>query len=216
VSEYRESYDYEEGTMTETDVLLAIERALTADERTAFDTYVRDNWPRLVGATPADVLEHTTSYDMFLDRTEPFFGAHPDELPTGTPNTAVLHLLIILGRELTPLNLAKALIRAHLMPQREPGLSWATHISHTTARWQASGAKFRYLVCPSEDSAWLLTRWDKNLDPGDIEVVCQAAREAVAVTTPDEGRRMAELFESGQDIPEIGWFHGTPEGVSTT
>lgn len=103
--------------MTQThDPLLALERSLTPAERAVIDAYVKRHWPRLVGATPADVLEHTTDYDMFLDQTEPFYEACGDQLPAGTPNTAALHLLIILGRRLTPENLRAALAQASLLP----------------------------------------------------------------------------------------------------
>lgn len=102
-----------------TDPLLAIDRSLTDDEREQFLAYVARRWPNLVGAEPADVLELTTSHDMFLAQTEPFWEEHAAELPDGAPVTAVLHALIILGAELTVENLTRMLTAAGLMPEPE-------------------------------------------------------------------------------------------------
>jgi len=135
--------------MTDTDELLAIERALTDAEMHQFLADVKDRWPRLDGAKVADVLEHTTSYDMFLDKTEPFFEGHGPELPDGAPVTAVLHLLIILGRELTPLNVAKELLRAGLMPKPARKLAWhaySTPPMRAVTGYQATGEDLHYLV----------------------------------------------------------------------
>jgi hypothetical protein len=82
--------------------LTAVAHALTAEEREQFLAYVRAHWPRLVGADVADVLEHTTDYDRFLDQTEPFFEKCGDHLPDTPGLIFAAHVLIILGRHLTP------------------------------------------------------------------------------------------------------------------
>jgi hypothetical protein len=61
----------------------------------------------------------TTSYDRFLDQTEPFYEAHPDELRGARGVTAALHTLIICGRELTVANMIRLLMRAGLVPEAE-------------------------------------------------------------------------------------------------
>ena len=204
--------------MTDTDELLAIERALTDAEMHQFLADVKDRWPRLDGAKVADVLEHTTSYDMFLDKTEPFFEGHGPELPDGAPVTAVLHLLIILGRELTPLNVAKELLRAGLMPKPARKLAWhaySTPPMRAVTGYQATGEDLHYLVfAHPQGGAYQLTRYPRNGQH--TEDIISAASYVAAMATLGEGRRFAERFEAGDDIPEIGWFHGPRKGVSTT
>jgi hypothetical protein len=98
------------------DALLAIDRSLSPVERSAFLDYVAGHWPRLVGAEPADILEITGSYDMFLDRTEPFGEEHDAELPDVPGIRAALHALIILDAALTVENVTRMLTAAGLMP----------------------------------------------------------------------------------------------------
>lgn len=100
--------------MTGRDPLVLIQEALTDEETRQFLEEATRRWPGTEGAHVADVLDLTTDHDMFLDQTEPFFEAHV--VPGPAPHTAALHLLIILGRELTMENLTEVLTRAGLIP----------------------------------------------------------------------------------------------------
>lgn len=191
--------------MATTDPLLAIDRSLTAGERAQALAYVRDHWPRLVGAQVADVLEHTTDYDMFLDQTEPFFEAHTGEL-SEAPNTAALHTLILLGRELTVANVAKVLLAAGLLPKAAPALAWRLVIRGPGAvtGYQAESARWHYLTGRKDGGAGhYLTRWTRG-GLSHLDDLMEACRNVTDVSTPDEGRRLAQLFEAGEDIPECG------------
>jgi hypothetical protein len=193
--------------MTETpDPLTAIERAVTAaGGKDKFLAYVAEHWPRLVGASIADVLEHTTSYDLFLDQTEPFYEAHGGEMPPASPNTAALHALIILGGELSTDRLRRLLADAGLIPA--PALHWRRVVIGRAARgYSADGAELHYLVFLSPDGQYRLTRYPRNGQH--TEDIMSAAASAVVVADPEEGRRLAGLFEAGESIPEIGWFPG--------
>jgi len=199
--------------MTGRDPLVLLQEALDDEETRQFLAEVARRWPRMAGAHVADVLEHTTDYDLFLDATEPFFDEHEAELfslPDALPVTAVLHLLIIMGRELTMANLLSVLGTAGLLPAAPSVLRWRrVVIENVQAGWSADGADLHYLVFRHpQGNGYLLTRYPRNgQHTADI---ISAASWAAAMTTADEGRRTAELFEAGEDIPEIGWFHGSP------
>lgn len=60
--------------------VLAIDRALTDEERALFLERVYNRVPRLVGAHVADVLDIWDNSDAFLGLTEPFWEAHAGEL----------------------------------------------------------------------------------------------------------------------------------------
>lgn len=77
-----------------------------------------DRWPRLRGATIADVLDMTDNYDMFLDITEPFGETHDAELPPVPAVRFALHALIILGGELTVTRLLQLLSKAGYGPRQ--------------------------------------------------------------------------------------------------
>jgi hypothetical protein len=192
--------------MTERDPLVLLQEALDDAETHQFLAASRDRWPRLDGARVADVLEMTTSHDLFLGQTEPFFEAHPDELRGARGVTAVLHALIILGRELTVANAIRLLMRAGLIPAPAvPRLHWRRVVIGRAARgYSADGAELHYLVFLSPDGQYRLTRYPRNGQH--TEDIMSAAASAAVVADRDEGQRLAALSEAGESLPEIGWF----------
>lgn len=101
--------------------LMAVASALTEGESTALLYDIGNRWPHLHGATVADVLDYTTDYDMFLDQTEPFFEKFGGQLPQDVRLSAALHVIILLGRELTPGRVWSVLQRAGMAdPPRYP------------------------------------------------------------------------------------------------
>jgi hypothetical protein len=108
-----EQTDREQGEQQH-QALMAVTRALTDNEMAAI--LARSNgWPGMDGAGVADVLEHTVSYDEFLDRTEPFYEALPADFPGGPGVIYVLHSLILLGVPLTTATVRALLVRAGLV-----------------------------------------------------------------------------------------------------
>jgi hypothetical protein len=98
-------------------------------------------------------------------------------------------------------------------------LTW-THValppSRAMAGWQARGAEFHYLTGRKDGgSGVFLCRW-QAAGATHLDDLIEACRTVTDVSTPDEGRRIAELFEAGEDIPEIGWFHGPHTAQVTT
>jgi hypothetical protein len=93
------------------------------------------------------------------------------------------------------------------MTQDGSGLLWASYSSAAAQRWQAAGREFNYLV-GTKDTGVYLCRWPVAA-PTHLDDLIEACRTAVDVASPEEGRRLAALFEAGEAIPEIGWF---PEG----
>lgn len=189
-----------------TDPLVLLQESLTAGETRQFLAEATRRWPGTEGAHVADVLELTTDHDMFLDRTEPFFEAHPDELRGARGVTAVLHTLIILGRELTVANAIRLLMQAGLVPAPAvPRLHWRRVVIGRAARgYSADGAELHYLVFLSPDGQYRLTRYPRNGQH--TEDIMSAAASAAVVADRDEGQRLAALFEAGESLPEIGWF----------
>jgi hypothetical protein len=107
-------------------VLMAVQGALTAQEREQFmDTAIR-RWPMFEneGYTPADVLDYTLNYDEFLSQTEPFYAQLRADSPVpGSPATpTALHALILLGQRLTVPAVLKLLQRAGLTGEAEDTL----------------------------------------------------------------------------------------------
>lgn len=60
--------------------VLAVDRALTDEERALFLSEVFNRMPRLTGAHVADVLDIFENSDAYLPITEPFWEAHGEEL----------------------------------------------------------------------------------------------------------------------------------------
>jgi hypothetical protein len=116
--------------------LMAIQGALTAEERAQFmDSAIR-RWPGFEAecCTPADVLDYTTAYDEFLAETEPFLERFAGQLPQDVRLGAAMHAVILLRRELTPARLISLLQRAGMTeapryPEVEAGL-WAYEACH--------------------------------------------------------------------------------------
>jgi len=76
-----------------------------AQQRAIMDEAYR-RWPRMCGALVADILEYTSSYDQFLDQTEPFYELWGEQIPdclSSAPRIA-MHALILLGH---PLNIGR-------------------------------------------------------------------------------------------------------------
>lgn len=102
--------------------LMAVACALTGEEQAQFTSYVSARWPRLRGAQVADVLDMAVDYDMFLDRTEPFYEKFHDQLPdAGYAISFAVRALAILDRPLTPGSVISLLQRAGVTaPPRYP------------------------------------------------------------------------------------------------
>jgi hypothetical protein len=207
--------------MTERDPLVLIQEALTDGEVCQFLDEAARRWPGTEGAHVADVLELTISHDEFLDQTEPFFEEHGDHLPAAAPNTAALHALIILGRELTMANLIAVLLKAGLMPvPAVPALRWRVASAPSGAQparaaigWQAQGREFFYLTgAKTAGPGYFLTRWPID-GATHLDDLTEACRNVADVDSDIAGRRLAELFEAGESIPEIGWFPGARPGA---
>jgi len=76
----------------------------------------------------------------------------------------------------------------------------------------AQGRTDHYMVTHSPYGGVVLCRWHIG-GVVRLEDARQAAITSAQVSTADEGRRMAELYESGENIPELGpaWCQpGTP------
>ena len=126
--------------------LMAVAHSLNGDEQMTLLREVGSRWPHLYGATVADVLDYTTDYDEFLDKTEPFFerfaGQLPDTGPRSHATITAVHAIILLGLELTPARVACFLQRAGVTeapryPEvevgllgREPGRSPSYDVNH--------------------------------------------------------------------------------------
>ncbi len=185
--------------MTERDPLVLIQESLTEDETRQFLADARDRWPNLAGAHVADILEHTTSYDMFLDKTEPFFEAHEGQMPPGCPNTAALHALIILGGELSMDRLLRLLAHAGLVPQAADEI--AGEFPRTEVRYMVEGAldgkswiTFAPNVGDDEDQARQVFRaWQAQRDAQGYSYLYRLVRR----TSTDE--LLASDTEPGQD-----------------
>jgi hypothetical protein len=99
--------------------LMAVAHALTEAERSEFLARTSETYPRLRGAEVADVLDLTDDYDMFLDRTEPFFEKYADQTPDSPAVRFAAHVLILLGLNLTLPALLKLLQRAGVTGEPE-------------------------------------------------------------------------------------------------
>jgi hypothetical protein len=128
--------------------LMAVTRALTDNEMAAI--LARSNgWPGMDGAGVADVLEHTVSYDEFLDRTEPFYEALPADFPGGPGVIYALHALILLREPLTVAAVLELLQRAGLAARpagEEAVMDWTGTDRMISARGKAD----TYLVFGDE------------------------------------------------------------------
>jgi hypothetical protein len=103
-------------------VLMAVQGALTAQEREALLSRTFEMYPYLRGAEVADVLDLTTDHDIFLDQTEVFGEQHDASLPD-TPGLYIAeHALILLGQRLTVPAVMKLLQRAGLTGEAEDTL----------------------------------------------------------------------------------------------
>lgn len=92
--------------------LMAVAHTLTGGEAAWLMAETGQRWPRLNGAQPADILDHTTDYDMFLDTTEPFFEKYGARFPDIPGMRTAAHLLILMERDLTPGTLMALLQKA--------------------------------------------------------------------------------------------------------
>jgi hypothetical protein len=92
--------------------LMAVAHSLTAGDRAVFLSRSVRRYPSMDGADVADVLDHTTDYDEFLDRTEPFFARFEAQVPDVPAVIVAAHLIILMGWELTPARVWSVLQRA--------------------------------------------------------------------------------------------------------
>jgi hypothetical protein len=193
--------------------LMAIQHALTAQEREQFmDSAIR-RWPMFEseGYTPADVLDYTTGYDEFLAQTEPFFAGpgRPDlnAFPKSPAVVMAAHAVILLGRPLAPGYVADILTRAGVMDGCPDGGA-----CHHECAASASAACFRVQCAgPLSWAGFEHNRWPDDIrvrngmapapvsyDPSaDLAVVLVAAAEANyrARTSPALAGALARLRE---------------------
>lgn len=82
-----------------TDMYLAVQDAMTEDERERALAYINRTYPTMRGAHIADFLQITHDADHFLWLTEPFFEEWGDVIPDedGTMWAAALIALYIVG-----------------------------------------------------------------------------------------------------------------------
>lgn len=94
--------------------LMALQHALDPGERVLFMAKAIRRWPifEAEGVTPADVLDYTDDYDEFLNETEPFFEQFADQLPDNVSLRSAAHVLILLGKKLTPARVIALVQRA--------------------------------------------------------------------------------------------------------
>ena len=94
-----------------------------------------------------------------------------------------------------------------------PALPWV-HVTLPPVRgvagWQARGEQHVYLTGHKAGEAGaFVCRWPwVPVEHPPIWDMVEACRTAADVSSPDEGRRLAELFEAGEDLPELGWLQG--------
>jgi hypothetical protein len=91
--------------------------------------------------------------------------------------------------------------------------------------WHAAGRYGHYVIAIPAGSRGcrMLARWPLGIaQRADGIDVAQAARSAaltaMAVTTADEGKRLAQAYEAGLDVEGAGpaWCHGYVPGVVTS
>jgi hypothetical protein len=199
------------------DALMAVAHSLTVAEAATIRAFAAAS--RMDGAEPADWIAEADNADAYLDRIEPVFAEHGDELPGVTGTRYAMYALIALGLDLSPLNIKKLLLRAGLLPKPESALAWKRYIVPSVsvvAGYEAEGDRWHYLVARSAvDGRFLLCRWLKHpgYSLGDIH---QAVSTLIEVSTPDEGRRFAEQFERGADIGHAVAWHHVPRPAQVT
>lgn len=199
------------------DALLAIARSLTPDETAAIGARLAPPVSRMHGAEVADLLDQLDQTDAWLDKIEPFYEDHQHELPQVTGTRYALYALLALDAALTMENLTRMLTAAGLLPKAVPALAWSPVIrgAGVITGYQAESARWRYLTGPKGGPGYFLTRWTRG-GLTYLDDLTEAVRLAAAVDSLDQGRRTAELFEAGEDIPELGWFHGPHTAQVTT
>jgi hypothetical protein len=75
----------------------------------------------------------------------------------------------------------------------------------------ADGEHDRYLISQAWDGRVLLCRWGKTLDQVGIEAIRMAIATSMEVTGAEQGRELAETFESGEDLAWArAWHHMRP------
>jgi hypothetical protein len=112
--------------------LMAVSCTLTAAEQVSFLGHAVRMWPRMEGATVADVLDYTTDYDMYLAKTEAFFEKFAEQMPDDLNYAPriVAHVILILGLPLTPGRVLSFLQRAGVVdPPRFPEVEVGLHAS---------------------------------------------------------------------------------------
>lgn len=108
--------------------LMAVAHSLTTADQILLLGKVARDYPRLQGADVADVLDLTSDYDMFLDRTEVFFERYADQVPDTPALIFAAHAVILLGRGLAPARVWSFLQRAGVVdPPRYPEVEVGLH-----------------------------------------------------------------------------------------
>lgn len=99
--------------------VLAVDRALTDEERARFLAEVYNRMPRLVGAHVADILDIWQNSDAFLGLTEPFWEAHEAELNRTRGIIYAVYAAIVLDDGSLRIETVRELAQRAGLPPRE-------------------------------------------------------------------------------------------------
>jgi hypothetical protein len=99
--------------------VLAVDRALTVEERGQFLAEVYNRIPRMVGAEVADVLDIWQNSDAFLGLVEPFWEAHRDELDRTRGIVYAVYAALVLDDGSLKIETVRDLAQRAGLPPRE-------------------------------------------------------------------------------------------------
>lgn len=181
------------------EALMAIARVLTEEEKQA----ILDRWApagsRLHGAQVADLLDMAEQHDTHVAVTDEFTGEHRGRLPDVPGLVYAVLVPVMADLPLTVASVIKLLLRAGLMPEREPVIAWESYATPSGACYTGTGRTLRYLVAPGTDGQMRLCRWRQDHD-NPLEDIREATWTSILVSTVSEGRAFAERYENGQDL----------------
>lgn len=101
--------------------MLAVDRALTDEERARFLTEVYNKMPRLQGAHVADVLDIWNNSDAFLGLVEPFWEQHCEELDAIRGAVYAVYAVLVLDDGSLKIETVRDLAQRAGLPVRTEG-----------------------------------------------------------------------------------------------
>lgn len=182
--------------------LTAVAGALTEAERTRILDDIAPPGSELHGAHVDDLIEMADQTDSFVSVLDPFFAEHASELDLPGSQFAGI-ALCLMSAPLTALNVKKILLRAGLLPPAVTVLTWKTYSTppmRAVTGYRADGEIDAYFVAYTGTGRVLLCRWRKDREAGDLEAMRQAVETMIESGTADEGRRLADRYEQGEDL----------------